>query len=505
MALRDHKPIDLTKFNGLWDQGDQDSVPQDHFSDCENIRFVDANTFATRHGLGRHQTVAAPLGNIVRIYNYVMQTGNTLLVLTYDGTTGKIYHVVNSTTLYGPILTIVGMMDFGFIPFAGRAYITPFATYSIGGLNVEKGMLNEFLYVYRGNGTAATKAAGAKPVGTISMALGSAGNTDGGLHLFGVVFETDTGYLSAPSAFAAFTTNSAFSVSFSNIPVSPDSNVIKRHIVSTIIINGYNGDLEGYQYFFIPNGTINDNVATVLPNISYYDADLFEDASYLIDNYAEIPAGVGLCLYHNRLCLFTTYNDISLVLVSTPGEPEAISQIDGLLIVSPDGNPITNAQEMRDVLYGFKRNKTFGWIDNGDVPSSWPLSVIDMAIGTSVHGIATVIDSGSTSIDYLIIASFRGVYLFNGKYSLPELSMKISAFWLRQDSNESRRVQILNDPIEQVLYITLPDRRLLIGDYNNGFDAKKIRWVPWRFDVMVSTIALTNINDLIIGAEAILI
>jgi hypothetical protein len=64
-----------------------------------------------------------------------------------------------------------------------------------------------------------------------------------------------------------------------------------------------------------------------------------------------------------------------------------------------------------------------------------------------------------------------------------------------------RRIQIINNTIDQILYITLPDRRLLIGDYNNGFDPQNIRWSIWRFDVTVNTIALVNINQLIIGAE----
>lgn len=503
--MRDHKPIIIDQFNGLYDVGDIESTPLDHFSECENIQFIGPNSFGTRPGVDKTQNVAVPLGNVVRIYNYVTQVANTLLVLTYDGTTGKIYHVIDSTTVYGPILTIVGMTDFAFVPYAGRAYISPFDSFVIGGLNVEKGMQNEFLYVYLGNGAAARKAGGTIPAGTLTINNGAAGHTDAGFHLFAVVGETDTGFLSSPFAFAGFTTNGSLSVTFSNIPIFSGSQWVKRHIVATIVIPSYNGDNQGYQYFLIPGADINDNVGTTLSNISFYDADLLEDVSHLLDNYTDIPAGVGLCLYHNRLVIFTSYTDISLALVSAEGEPEAISQIDGFLLVPPDGNPITNAQEMRDVLYIFKRNKTVSFIDNGDVPSSWPLSTVDLALGTSVHGISTVIDSGSTSTDYLIIASFRGITLFNGRYNLPELTWKISSLWLTQDKNKSRYIQIINNPIDQILYCCLPDRRLLIGDYNNGFDPKKIRWTIWKFDFTVNTIALTNINDLIIGAESLLV
>jgi hypothetical protein len=501
MALRDHKADIIDKFNGLWDRDDVDSTPKDHFSDCENIQYYGINSFKTRYGIDPHQNVAGPLGNIVRVYNFITQLANTLLVLTYDGNIGKIYHVVDETTVHGPILTINGMTDFAFTPFAGRAYISPFTTFVVGGLNVEKGMASQFLYVYLGDGSPARKAAGNPPSGTVTVANGAAGHTDGGFKIFGVVFESDTGWLSAPAALTTFTTGDNLSVSFTNVPTSSQAWITKRHIVASINIVNFNGDLEGYPLFFIPGATINNNVGTTLSNISFYDADLLEDATHLFDNYSEIPAGASLSLYHNRLILLTPFTDINLGLVSTAGEPEAISQLDGFIVVTPDGNPLTNAQEMRDIMYVTKRNRTVAYVDNGDVPSNWSSSVIDLALGCGVHGIATVIDSGSTSVDYLIIATYRGICLFNGRFILPELSWKISGLWLRQDRNNFRKIQIVNDAINQILYIVMTDNRLLIGNYSNGLDPMKIRWTPWTFDIKVSTICLVNINDLIIGSE----
>jgi hypothetical protein len=503
--IHENEPTEINEFNGLWDKGDPDNTPIDHFSDCENVKYIGVNSFGTRDGIDKHQNVAVPLGNIVRLYNYVTQDKNTLLVLTYDGTDGKIYHVVDSTTVFGPILTIAGMEDFAFVPVAGRAYITPFKTFTAGGINIEKGIQSQFLYVYLGTGSAARKAAGTPPSGAITIANGAAGNTDAGFHLFGVVFETDTGYLTPPAAFNTFVTNANLSVSFTTVPVSGQSFVTKRHIVATKVIASYNGNTTGYQYFFIPGATIPDNVGTSLPNISFFDADLLEDASHLLDNFSEIPAGAALSVYHNRLCLSTTFTDISLVYVSEIGEPEAINQIEGILVVPPDGNPITNHQELRDVFYVMKRNRTVSYVDNEDIPSTWPLTVVDQGNGCPVHGIATVIDSGSSSVDFLIIASLKGIIIFNGRYALPELSWKISDFWLRQSKSNARFIQVLNDSVNQILYCSLPDRRLLVGNYANGLDPKGIRWVPWKFDVKVNTVALVNINDLIIGAESRLV
>ena len=505
IKMRDHEPIIFDKFNGLWERGDADDTPPDHFSECNNIQYFGTRDFGTRDGVGRHQNVATPVAKIQRIYNYPTLTGNTLLILALNaaGTAGEIYHVVNATTMHGPVLTITGMTDFGFQPYAGRAYITPFGTAVVNGLNQEKGLAGEFLYVYKGDGTTARKAAGPTAAGTVTIANGAAGHTDGGFHVFGVVGETDTGYLSPPTALNNFTTVDALSVSFSTVPVFTGTFWTKRHIVASKVIQDFNGDNTGYQLFFIPGATINDNSTTTLSNISFYDADLLLDASHLLSNFTEISAGVGLCLYHNRLCLYGQNADPAIVRVSAVGEPEAINQVNGLLIMQPDGNPMTNAAELRDVLYGFKRSKTAAWVDNGDVPSSWPYSPVDDAMGTGVHGIATHLDSGSTTSDFLIIATYKGMCLFNGRYAFPELSWKIQDNWFNMNRNDWRKIQVLDDPIKQIIYYIKTDRTIMHGDYKNGFDPKNIRWGPWSFDFLVNSIAIWEIDDFIIGADQI--
>jgi hypothetical protein len=751
MPVRDHLGLVLDKFNGLWNRGDVDATPIDHFSDCLNIKFKGGSSFATRDGIGISQNVSVPLYNIKRIYNYATQTANTLLVLTYDGTTGNIYHVVSPTLIYGPILTIVGMQDFAFVPYAGRAFISPFATtqlslnpplaltalvapgtglgvgvysyattlltsigettpsllttvttlgaipnpgvnipvitdagnvgtnnlvvgqiykwkftfcydpshpfyqtlpsnaslgftnitqtdqlqisvttsinpalytniyrtvgngaiyyleaegisaanlggYVVGltsdaalitqatapvanttqtqqvnlssipvssptpggvvigrniyrtavnasqlkllttiaddtttvftditadvslGVNaptvntafigteiIQLGLTGQFLYIYAGDGTAARLAAGAGMTGTMTIGNGVTGYTDPGLHIFGFVAETISGYLTPPTILTKFTTVATNSVDFGAIPTSGSPYVVKRHLVATKVIDPtiFNGDLTGYEFFFVPNAEINNNTDTFLNNISFYDAQLLEDASYLLNNYTQVPAGASLSLYHNRLCLAATATDPSLMLVSAPGELEAFDQVAGLIVVPLDGNPITNAQEMRDVLYVFKRAKTYGYADNGGDPSSWPSIVIDNALGTCVHGIATVLDSGSSSVDFLIVCTFQGVSQFNGKYVTPELSWKIEAVWKALNRNSFGLIQLVNAPIQKEIYIVLPTGNILVANYANGMDSKNIRWTQWNYTMFVNTVAIQNISDIILGVDLI--
>lgn len=563
MSLRDHEPIIIDEFNGLWRRGVRNNTPLDHFQDCENIKISSGGDVLTRDGIGPAQNVVIPVSSIKRIYNYPTQNGNTLIALSFVGGVGFIYHIVNSTLTFGPILSIPQMSDFAFAPYAGRAYISPFTTFPIGGLNVEKGLENEFVYVYKGDGTPARKAAGLPLTGTLTIANGAAGHTDAGLHIFGFVGETDTGYLTPPGALTTFTTISTNSVSFGNVPIGQSSttvvgqffpfnaflniddqfieenilvndpsvtpiteellienedkilslnpvfhviisnspNIIKRHLVASKMITGFNGNLEGYQLFFVPGAVINNNTDTFLNNISFFDQDLVDDASHLFDNLSEIPACAVLTTYHNRLVAMCSFNDISLGYVSHPGEPEAISGVDGLIIMPLDGNPITNGAELRDVLYTTKRSRTGSFTDNGDEPSTWPYTIIDNALGTSVHGIGTVLDSGATNVDFLIISTYQGLTLFNGRYIVPELSWKIEDYWKALDRNEFRKIQIVNAPIQKDIYIVLPTGDILIGDYAVGMEPKKIRWYPWSFNVNIVSVAIWQIDEVLIGAD----
>lgn len=502
-TLRDHPPIVIEEFNGLWDRGGEEAVPIDHFDDAQNLQFIESG-IKTRDGL---DTLVPGIINPIRVYNYKLQDAESLLVLN---DTGSIYHVLldGTNTIFGPILTVAGMQDFGFIAIAGRAYITPFEIYrDADNVNRARGLENEFLYVYLGAGVTARKAAGGPPTGSsIGVAQGGVGFYELGFHLFAVVFETDTGFLTAPgpAIFTEFTVLSDTNeLDLTGVLVG-GSTVVARHIVATKAIIDYDGDQDGHQFFFVPNGKIDDNTTTII-SISAYDIDLLTDASHLIDNFTEIAAGVSLTTYNSRLVLTTEFDNVSIARISRPGEPEALSQVDGFVIVPLDGTNITNAQEFRDVLYLFKQVRTYASVDNGDAPATWagPL-VIDQGIGAPIHGIAEVLDSGGVNVDMLLIADFSGLIMFNGSYSRPELSWKIQDFWLALDRDLFQRIQIMNDVIDQNIYLTLPNRTILRGNYARGMNPQTIRWMKWNFDIKVNTIALIETNTLVIGSNGLI-
>jgi len=624
--MRDHQPVVIDDFSGLWARGSVLSTPQGHATKCKNIKITN-DGITTRNGVQPFQQLANPLGNVLRQYNYILPTGSTLLTLVEGG---DIYHVTGPTTVLGPILSIANMTDFGFNQNGSRAYISPAYTDANG---QQTGMAGQSIYVYKGDGTAARTAGGAVPtnssakafvaanaditgivglvtsgVHTIGIAyrnagvdgivgpeitpvviapgakeiqlqnvpIGPAGTTqrivvmtkgvepsiynpaapgtlyevfrindnttenylintgdaslttvyvpgataapvtgalratqsatngwnDRGFRVIAVVYETDTGALTKPGPefFAGVTTvNANKAIDIAGIPISPNTYVTKRHLLATKVIRTYNGDQTGFQFFFIPSGVINDNTSTTA-TISWFDSELLEDASYLLYNLATIPAGVILSKYHNRMVSIAEAGNISLARLSAVGDPESFSDLDGFILVPPNNKPLTNAKEFRDILYLFQNTKTIAYTDNDQGPATWPDIVLDNGVGAQNHSIGTVLDSGGVNVDYLLIGNYSGIFIFNGAFSLPELTFKVNDLWVAQDRTKMYRVQIVVDSTNKLLYCIMTDGKMLVGDYTNGLDPKNIRWMTWEFDFLVRNIMLMNIDTLVFGA-----
>src|SRR5258708_6620607 len=145
--MRDHSPITVENFEGWWQRGDADSTPPDHFSDCANIQYIEGG-FETRAGIETNTDLGIGFINLLKIKNYPKIASESLLMLDDNG---NIYDTGSPTPLT-PILTVTGMLDFGFAVFAGRAYISP--------SNLVSGLQNQFVYVYLGDGTPARKHVG---------------------------------------------------------------------------------------------------------------------------------------------------------------------------------------------------------------------------------------------------------------------------------------------------------------------------------------------------------
>lgn len=495
--MRNHDPILIEEMNGYWNRGDIDTCPPDHFTEFINFQTIESG-FKTRDGVRVVKASTSPL----RIYPYFdASVGDGYLELRSDN---KIYHVyggisggIPSFTTFQVSNAITGMTDFGFISINGRAYISPSTNTNLGGIS------GEFIYVYDGGGVnMMRKAAGTGPTtaeGAMTAAnSATAGNVEAGVHVFGVVYETNSGFLTqiGPShAYPTVTADGTHKVDLAAIPIFGGGGgtlITKRHIVASKLIPSatYNGDPASYQLFFVPGGTIANNTATTL-TVNFFDSELIDDASHLLDLLAELPAVGGLGTYHNRMLgwdIAGAFGDatdgINICMVSYPGEPEAMDTINGFIQVPREGTGITWCQEYRDILYVMKFNKIMAFNDNGDVPTSWPSAVVDQGLGCGKHGVLIVGIYGGINVESFITLNDQGIYMFTGNLTTPELSWKIKDYWRSIAFIDiiNGLVSGYNDPLNQLLYIVLPNQAtVLVGDYSDGLSAEKIKWSKYTF------------------------
>jgi hypothetical protein len=476
----DHVPITIENFGGLYRRGFDDDTPQDHFCDGLNFQFT-GSVVGTRFGSRKDVIIS----NVKR-YAVYRRAGEAtrLLILTYVAGVGKIF---DSTSLGAAILTINGMTDFSVVNFYNRAYITPH--------NGITGLPGEKVYVYNGTGTARA-AAGAAPVGALTLATsGVAGGVERGSHLISVCYETDTGYLTYPLLPKLYVAPGAFKLAIANIPTGPGYVSARRLLASQVI--SYNGNPLGFAMFFVPGGRIADNVTTNL-TLDFFDVQLADSADYLFDQLAEIPAGIHITSFSNRMIVGGENANPSLERVSKAIEPESFSASGGFIVVSPATvGGVKGAIEYRKQLFITKATGMFVTEDSGGEPDTWDAPAIDKGIGSnSPFGLSQIFDDEGANLDIFFIASLAGLYGFNGAYIKPEMTFKVEEIWKRINKNAFNLVQVWNDVQARMIYVSVPldgavnCSHVLVGDYVQGLNYQDIRWSLFQFPWSVLSIGV---------------
>ena len=477
--FEDHTPIPVGKFGGLHSRDSfTDSVPQDHFIDCLNT-ITEGDEVGSRYGF----RVSVDFSDVIRrVRIYRREGAAPRLIILND--TGEFFDSLISLTT--PILTIVEAKDFDLEQYYNRAFITP--------SNGSTGIPSEFVYVYTGSGMA-RKAAGVKPISGFNVTASSTdGVVEAGTHIFAWCYETNSGFVTppGPKIFKTHVANGAKAVNFSNIPVGPTTDgVSKRRLVASRAIQTYNDNQNGYELFFVPNGLIDNNIDTTLNDVDFYDADLQLSADYTFDQLEEIPSGLFLSKYSDRLCIGNTAENKSLIRVSKKNEPESFNKLAGFLICDPfETEGVKGALEFRDNLYIFKGKpgQTYTTRDNSYEPSTWTVVNIDSGIGADYNCASQFLNESGSNSDFFLVADQGGLYPFNGVYLDPRfaLSFKIEKTWKRINKLHMNKTQLIIDPKKKLIYVlvVLDDNdepsHLLVGDYSNGFDWKRIRWHIWK-------------------------
>lgn len=290
------------------------------------------------------------------------------------------------------------------------------------------------------------------------------GKLELGYHVVGVVYETTSGFLTQPgpenNLSAIRITRKFRALKIEGIPAAPGTHIAKTRVVISKFITrrNYSGnpDPQQYEMFFVPEafgGHI--AVGRTSTTINIFDADLVDSADYLLDNLTEIPASVALFgTSKGRLLTGGEFDDSAIVIrASKGGEPESMSATDGFVICDPTTGPVRNFSEYRDSIYAFKSHATVITQDNGDLPSTWQINIIDRAVGAECHAVATVIGREADVNDAQLIADRSGLQLFNGAYAEQALSWKIKEIWDSANSEAFYKTQIAVDPVNKLILV----------------------------------------------------
>ena len=481
-----YTPFPVRDFKGLWVRGKTDSTPPDHFQDCNNIVFTEQGV-STRSGIEQYLST----GPVKRIHLYKrINEATRMLILKPNGV------LVDSVNISAPILTIAAMTDFSAVNMFNRVYISPH--------NGIKGLPNEKVYVW--DGTTMRPAGGQQPVGSL-VAVNSAqsGNVEYGTHLFAVVYETASGFYSkpGPAVFARLDVpvEANKKVDLSGVPIGP-AGTVRRHIIATRGILTYDGNQYGQEFFFVPDGVINDNVGTTI-TVNFYDSQLSEDALYLLDTLNEIPAGLVIGIYKGRMVVANFDNNQFLMRVSEKNEPEIFNDTDSAIIVDPEeASGITNIVEHRDLMGITKSLKSYITSDNGDSPNTWDVIMLDKGVGTEVHGIRAISRFvRCKSSDRFFVAARGGLIMYDGSFHVPELSWKIEDIWRRINQPNFHKIEVEFDPINKFVYVLVPlddatePNTILFADVNEGLEYKSIRWSKWTFSQFQPTTMVVDVEN----------
>lgn len=482
-SFADHVSLEQENFNGLFARGLSDTTGDSFFTDCLNNKYTEGDVLS-RDGL----SLSFSKSNIVRIAVYKRLNESPRFIIL--DTSGNLY---DSLFPNNPIYTDATFLDFSGVSINNRYYITPH--------NRQSGIANKSVLVYEGSGTARL-AAGLAPSGfTLGAAnSASAGNCEAGYHLLAVAYLTSSGFITAPgpTLFALLLCTGGFKIDLSALPIGPSGTVARvllstKSIPSTGVL-AYNGNQFGYELFFIPNGIVQNNSSTTA-SVSFFDADLINSADYLLDNLPTIPAGVGVTSYAGRLISWGEQANQHTLRVSEINDPETINSITGVITIDPSAavSGVRNCSEFRKSFIIGKSNRLYGTADNGSDPSTWVVTSVDLSVGTECFGINTVLDARGNNNDRLFIADRSGLICFEGVVKRPEMSYNIEDIWKRINKAYFSLVQVVDDPVNHRLIISVPldsataISHILYGDYSKSFtvwstiDVTKIKWSIWTF------------------------
>ena len=524
--MPEHQPLIINGFSGLYDRREPFTelppvnrptpIPLDI---ADNIIYHDNGGIGTRP---RFRVKYPAAGHVTRIFPFAVGTSRRYLYMRQG--VGIFDSIDHSTPILE--LTDIRAARFSAHQLFGRIFISPVQWRS----NELNGYGSVYLYNPELRDTP-RKIGGIAPVKKDGNEINVTGNVPNGYtvhtdsrYYFSVVFETDSGFITPPgpkdgtiqriesSRQDAAPNQVACGLgTIGNVPVGP-AGTVRRYILMTHAVpEDYTefSDWAKLTWYYAPNSVqseFNDNVTLSHTfNSLIFDSILVEEATNLVYQQEEVPAGVHVTDYSGRLVVVgnthgATDVDKSSARLSALNKPESFSLTTGRLIVHQrDGYRVIKAFVIRNTLYIGKEKGIYAYSDNGSDPSNWSPFTIDSAVGV-------IILSDPVPGERYCIGDRNGIYAFDGVVNPIPLTYPIEALWQRiSETVNFPGIQIVLNHSDRTLYVVYTDdlvseysKYILVGKYTNPLGNAQVRWSRWNMslgDDRFISLALETLSD----------
>lgn len=332
---------------------------------------------------------------------------------------------------------------------------------------------------------------------TFTTVVSAGGDVTIGDHVYAVVFQDKTGFLTRPSpvqpiaglppiypTVTVTTAGQKISVTITPATTWP-LNLDKAFLVTTSATN-----LARLLYVPIAGATVSAGAATPVVFGDMTVADIILDEQLDIGDlesvatqdsvgnapffpYFVFPCGdrMGYLAYQGIIFDNQTYS----ILISDPGDPQHITP-DRHVFQLPQQRQPSCAFAFQGTVYFFGPNWTYAYTDTGDVPVLWPRpNTVDDKLGTG-HPYGISIDATG----FGFVAHRTGLYLFQGgQYGKLPVSYWQTPLW-NQINWSARQFNVVIDAerFRVNVFAAFMDgtRKILVWDYTNGFTPDAIQF-----------------------------
>lgn len=476
MSVRGWTPKKVNNPRGMWSSlAAKRAGNPSRASFMQNCR-INPGVVVKRPGTSAVKSVS---GKVTGLFNWVTPSG-TNLVLYQEGTTIKALNQSGLTTV--TLNSGVSSRAPVFETLGAYAYFVGFTTTGAGtsAVRVTDGTNTDI--AFRNPPTITASA---------TVTDGGAGNGSAGLHQFGIVYQSRSGFAGRPtllanSATMYITIDDARKINITlTLPAQTDGGGNAAiYLIQTRATNQA-------KWYFIPNDAPSGSVGSfAVPYNSsttfnfvanFSDEDIASldsaDDNFSLDVYGSDSGGP---------CFVSVYGQRMVYGVGTRSDSLA-----GIgLIISKIGQPQQTFVDQDSVAFPGRRVPGFGFqlpnspdffvtgdrwtarlTDNGSDPINWPPCVsVSESLGSPFPGCVCAHTAGG----YAWLATERGLEFFNGAFSTKPLTYLCQDQWDRVNWAAAYSIQITDSVTDQRVYCAVPldgateCTHLFVIDYTNG-------------------------------------